>query len=155
MNVDDDDEFPVDNDDEFPVDNDDDDDEVAVDDEGDDDEDDDGTTPKRQNQMLNKPRRRKLKRRLSSLIKDTSTTWKAKKNWPQLDFFLLVVNEYLPNEGGKQQLPGKRAIPQSLVMARDGGAVKRLRLSLNNWQDWSCFVDPNDFMQELNNVTND
>jgi hypothetical protein len=67
-----------------------------------------------------------MKRRLDSLKKDNMTTWKTKPEWPQLDLFLCVYNEYLPNKGGKQMSPSTRTTPQVLFFGGDQSSNQRL-----------------------------
>lgn len=97
----------------------------------DDDDDDPGlkSAPAQPWQMLNKPRRRMLQRRVASLKKAVNTTWKAQPWWPQFDLYLVALNEYHPNTGGRRDI-SKRDEPQVVVFARDEAAIHRLEKAL-------------------------
>jgi hypothetical protein len=115
------------------------------------------SSPAQPFQMLNKPRRRMLRRRLASHKKAVNTTWNAKPWWPQLDLFLVGLNEYLPNEGGLQQSPGKRTLPQLIIFGKDHAAWKRLNTAIQLGKNFynmevshmSFVAEEDDFLEKL------
>jgi hypothetical protein len=86
-----------------------------------------------------------------------NTTWNAKAWWPQLDLFLVGLNEYLPNEGGLQQTPGKRTLPQLIIFGKDHAAWKRLNTATQLGKNFynlevshmSFVAEEDDFLEKL------
>lgn len=118
-------------------------------DDADDDDDDHDAKPKNQNSVLNKNRRRFLLRRAHNFVKLINTTFACKPWWPQFDLMLVAVNQFKPNIGGLQKLPGKRKHAQVTCLVKNIQAHERLNEAMNGGSDSLSVTTAADFLDRL------